>query len=196
MFGNEVEGLPSRVSSAQTPASSAMKNRLEVEVRRFAWLEKCEKSSGVSRTEIRRLSPAEWSWLYRNDKEWVKRNQVPAISRHGGKKVKAPPPVLERSIDSISEDIRPSQNGLAPLPSAYQMRLALGMREYAFVQACIQLGGAGVNSRVPGWKQIFVTQRTEHALSALGSETLVQARSTVARLANLRPETLQAHSKC
>ncbi|PAJ93686.1 TnsD family Tn7-like transposition protein [Burkholderia ubonensis] len=194
MFGSEVDALPARARGAWQTASNSTKDSVEVEMYRSAWLKTCAQNSGASRTSIRRLAPAAWVWLYRYDRAWLKSNQVP-IRRHGGKKMKAPPAAVECSIASTSEEFRPSSKGIPPLPSAYQTRLAFGMRDHAFARIAERLGGTGIHAEVPGRKRIFVARREAHALSAAGPGARVHADTTLACIANLRPETLRAHSK-
>jgi hypothetical protein len=69
------------------------------------------------------------------------------------------------------------------------------MRDHAFAQISERLGGAGPLAQIPGRKRIFVARREAHALNTVAPGSFAQARSSVARLANLRPETLRAHSK-
>ncbi|PXW22296.1 Tn7-like transposition protein D [Paraburkholderia caballeronis] len=195
MFGSEVDALPARVRGARQTLSTSTNDWIEVETHRSAWLKTCAQNSGASRTSIRRLAPAAWAWLYRNDQAWLMGNQVPKIRRHGRKKMKVPPAAVECSIASTSKDFRPSKKGIPPLPSAYQTRLAFGMRDHAFARIVERLGGTGAHAQLPGRKRIFVARREAHALSTVGPGARVQAETTVARIANLRPETLRAHSK-
>ncbi|MGF6739605.1 TnsD family Tn7-like transposition protein [Paraburkholderia atlantica] len=195
MFGTEVEALSVPARNARPAAPKTTMEQLEVEAHRSEWLSTCAQNSGVSRSSIRRLAPAAWAWLYRNDQAWLKRNQVPKIRRHGGKKLKTPPAAVETFISSSREDFRASKNGRPPLPSAYQTRLAFGMRDHAFARISERLGGAGAHAQLPGRKRIFVARREAHALSTVAPGSSAKADTSVGRIANLRPETLRAYSK-
>jgi hypothetical protein len=195
MFGTAADTLPARPLRNRPLVPKTTKEPWEVEEHRTQWLSMCAQNLGVSRSMIRRIAPAAWAWLYRNDQAWLKRNQAPKIRRHGGRKQKTPPGAVETSVSSTREDYRPSKHGRPPLPSAYQTRLAFGMRDHAFVQISERLGGAGHLAQIPGRKRIFVARRESHALTVVAPRSFAQAHTSVARIANLRPETVRAHSK-
>ena len=195
MFGTGADRLPVRLQSARPVAPETTKEQWELEEHRSQWLSTCAQNPNVSRSSIRRLAPAAWAWLYRNDEAWLKRNQAPTIRRHGGRRQKVAPTAVETFVSSTQEDYRASKHGRPPLPSAYQTRLAFGMRDHAFALLSERLGGAGPFAQTPGRKRVFVARREAHALNVVAPGSFAQADTSVARIANLRPETLRAHAK-
>lgn len=195
MFATEADTLPLRARRTRPLAPRTAKEQWEVEEHRSQWLSTCAQHQGTSRSLIRCLSSAAWAWLYRNDRVWLKLNEVSKIRRHGGRRLKAPPTAVETLISSTQEDYRASKHGRPPLPSSYQSRLAFGMRDHAFAQISERLGGAGPHAQIPGRKRIFVTRRVTDALNTVAPGSCAQADSSIARIANLRPETVRAHTK-
>ena len=46
-------------------------NRKERRAKRKSWCETMGANRGMSRTQLRQMSPAVWVWLYRNDRDWL-----------------------------------------------------------------------------------------------------------------------------
>jgi hypothetical protein len=160
---------------------------------RHEWLLAMSRMTGLSRTQMRAQVPALWVWLYRNDRTWFAAHQPALRLPRGGHKTQSAPTATSDVIAANAADPRCSADGRAPLPSAYQMRVAYGMSEYAFNYFASQLGGVGPTANVPGWKEAFVLKRVTRAADQLASEGKTPADSVVARRANLRPATMHRH---
>ncbi|MFM0485253.1 hypothetical protein PQQ81_32350 [Paraburkholderia strydomiana] len=104
-----------------------------------------------------------------------------------------PQPVFAKILAN-AQDPRYTDNGRAPLPSAYQTRIAYGMNDYAFSRAVNVVGGAGAQAQLPAWKQVFVARRLAWAVEDLESTGRSAPLSAVARNAKLRIATIQRHS--
>ena len=190
MFATEAEALPVRGPSRSQSQPTCHVSEQSRATQRSAWLRAISHMEGLSRTRMRKRMSALWSWLYRNDRAWLTENQVAPARSCGGRKT---PPLLPAGSAAIAEntaDPRCSAQGRAPLPSAYQMRIAYGMRECAFNRLALALGGIGPTAAVPGWKEVFVAKRSKRASDQLAAEGKIPSGSVHARRANLRPATL------
>jgi hypothetical protein len=55
--------------------------------KRSDWLKFCQVNPESTGTELRKMNPALWTWLYRNDHEWLQNNK-PALTKPVNKKVR------------------------------------------------------------------------------------------------------------
>jgi hypothetical protein len=163
--------------------------------KRAEWTQHRELCSGMTRTQMRHSLPGTWRWLYCNDRDWLTRNQSPC-QRPGSKKVPAKiPPSVAEAIRSNERDLRCSNTGLPPLPSAYQTRLAYGMSDYVFKRAADAFNGVGNKAALPALKQAFVTRRVEASIVALAATGTPLDIATVARRARLRISTVKRYRR-
>ncbi|MFT4506300.1 TnsD family Tn7-like transposition protein [Caballeronia sp. 15711] len=142
IFATGADGLPVRKKTSAHESASMP----EVDVRsekRLAWRSLLDRSPNCSRGQLRTKAAALWRWLYRHDREWLVENEPPRIQPPGGRRLRPLPDCIRDAIYSERTDPRYSAYGRAPLPSAYQMRIAHGMSEPAFNRVVAQFGGVG-----------------------------------------------------
>ncbi|CAN7770564.1 TnsD family Tn7-like transposition protein [Caballeronia sp. LjRoot34] len=164
--------------------------------KRLSWLNLLDDSRDCTRKGLRKKAAALWSWLYRNDRDWFVEHQPQRSRRVGGRRVQPLPPCVEDAIYSARADPRSSAYGRAPLPSAYQMRVAHGMTEFAFNRAVAQFGGVGATAVTPASKEVFVARRIQSAVNDFAISCFA-APTVIARAAGLRPVTVERQlSRC
>lgn len=194
VFSSEADVLPGPASTKVRSAHVAAKEESEVEAHRAAWLEVCRQHPGKTRTAISKLAPALRSWLYRNDRQWLVNHQVPkTFHLPAPPKPKQAPEAVKQTIANFTDDLRCSFKGREPLPSAYQVRLAYGMRPYAFDRLAKEFGGVGLDAEVPGSKHIFVARRAGCLTGANPIDSDVLSEGALSRLSGLEAHTLRKY---
>jgi hypothetical protein len=185
-------GIRERRHSSLKPAPIQIVAR---ESRREQWLAlNASAVPGTSRTEIRRSAWNLWAWLYRNDAEWLRANQKPAVLTSPRRRAHELPQFFMAAVRGNCADLRERASGREPLPSAYQLRLAYGMGEHLFNRAISELGGGVRTREVPGVKEIFVRRRVHRAVRELTNRGKPLDIATVSREARLRIETVRRFS--
>lgn len=195
LFATGADEAPAR----KTTSSHESKFEPDDEVRsakRLAWTNLLVDSRDCTRGQLRTKASALWTWLYRHDRDWLVEHQPPRTRRPGGRRVRPLPSCVRDAIYSERIDPRYSAYGRAPLPSAYQMRVAHGMNETAFARAVAQFGGVGAASVTPASKEVFVSRRIQTAMNEF-TISCSAAPTVIARAAGLRPVTVERQlSRC
>jgi hypothetical protein len=194
IFATGADGLPVRKKTSAH--ESALRPEVDVRsARRLAWKSLLDRSPNCTRGQLQTKATALWRWLYRHDREWLVENEPPRIQPPGGRRLRPLPDCVRDAIYSERTDPRRSAYGLAPLPSAYQMRIAHGMSEAAFSRAVAQFGGVGAAAVTPATKEVFVSRRIQTALNDFDISCSA-ALTVIARAAGLRPKTIERQLSC
>jgi hypothetical protein len=160
----------------------------EIRVKRAAWSAHASACRQLTRTEVRKLRPDLWTWLYRYDRAWLTDNQPPCLRTGNGRLRGVMPVEIANAIRANRHDRRSGIRDLEPLSSSYQTRLSYGMSDWAFQRATELLGGAGKTASIPAAKEVFATRRVEAAHRVYSTAS---APTTLAKAASLRPATVE-----
>ncbi|WP_175938371.1 TnsD family Tn7-like transposition protein [Caballeronia sp. BCC1704] len=195
IFATEADDAPVRKQMGPHEPTSRPGDDV-LSAKRLSWLNLLDDSSDCTRKGLRKKAAALWSWLYRNDRDWFVEHQPQRSRRVGGRRVRPLPACVEDAIYSDHVDPRSSAYGRAPLPSAYQMRVAHGMTEFAFNRAVAQFGGVGAAAVTPASKEVFVARRIQSSVNDFAISCSA-APTVIARAAALRPVTVERQlSRC
>ena len=167
----------------------------QLQAKRSEWSDHRERCTGMSRTQMRRLLPGTWAWLYRHDRDWLTRNQSPRNRPIPKRALAEMPQPVSEVIRSNQRDLRCHNAGLLALPSAYQTRLAYGMSDYRFERAADVFNGAGKKAALPAAREAFVERRVAGAMAELSAAGASLDIATVARRARLRISTVEKYRR-
>ena len=194
--------VSSRLADARGDASTPPREEICIQhdaaklcAKRADWTKHCEQCSGMTRTQMRHLLPATWTWLYRYDRDWLTRHQAPCRQPISNKAPAEMPQSIAEAIRSNERDLRSNNAGLPPLPSAYQTRLAYGMSDFLFKRAADVLNGVGKKAALPALKEAFVTARVRASVTALAEANAPLDIATIARRARLRISTVKHYRR-
>jgi hypothetical protein len=162
----------------------------ELQLRRRSWELVHQTSDGLTRTQESKRDPATFTWLYRHDKNWLAEHRVPCAKSSGGWVASEIPPTVVETIQRNDWRRQPAGSGLIPRQSAYQLRLALGINQWAFRRVASAIGSIGPFAQHPRARATFILDRYSEALTRLPLREKPWALSSIARSASLRPETL------
>lgn len=148
MFATDVEALPvHKPHFRPRPVGPAPEALLKTQ--RSAWLDIASRGTGLSRSETRLQAPALWTWLYRNDKAWLEAHQECVHHSRAVHRLQRIPAAVSDTIAVLQVDPLGQVHGGATPPSAYRMRLAYGIREYAFNRVRKKPGRESTNPTTP-----------------------------------------------
>ncbi len=144
----------------------------------------------LSRTSLHRKKYLLWTWLHRNDNEWLCRNLPKPLVSCGKRMSEALPPAIldvlgKACMASSGRDDEPP-----PKRSAYQLRMRLGLSESIFNQlrgspSKVDWMDAEVRSR-----EELVHERIAWAIRKLRRQEELVSNNSIARIAKLRRKTV------
>ncbi|MFV8627123.1 TnsD family Tn7-like transposition protein [Ralstonia pseudosolanacearum] len=170
-----------RVGAAYRPS------RADITTHRRRWLTHKAAHPDAGRKALRQGLYAVWAWLYRHDREWLLGHQPPSAARRGGRRGAKLDVTLAPCV-RVPAVPQQDRRGLPHLSTAYQVRIRLGVTDYAYgrlsaidscmSQRCISRDELA-HARVACVRDVFEVDQRAAALSVL------------ARRASLREATLR-----
>lgn len=176
-----VRKAPSRQAGAAYRPS-----RTDIKTHRQQWLAHKAAHPAAGRTALRRGLYAVWAWLYRNDRAWLLGHQPSNATRRGGRRSSKLGALLAPCVRAPAVT-RQDRRGLLHLGTAYQVRVRLGVTDYAYGRlAAID---AGVSQQCISRVEL-ARARVASLQDALEPDPHAGAFSVLARRVSLREVTL------
>ncbi|WP_426398897.1 TnsD family Tn7-like transposition protein [Ralstonia sp. R-29] len=177
-----VRTVPSR--QAGTPYRPS---RADVKIHRQQWLTHKAAHPDAGRTALRRGLYAVWAWLYRNDRAWLRCHQPSNATRRGGRRSSKLEALLAPYV-RVPVVPRQDRRGLLHLGTAYQVRVRLGVTDYAYGR--LSAVDAGVSQQCISRVEL-AQARVASLQDALELDPHAAALSVLARRVSLRESTLK-----
>lgn len=176
-----VRAAPSRQAGAACPPS-----RTDVKTHRQQWLAHKAAHPDVGRTALKRELYAVWTWLYRNDRPWLLCHQPSNATRRGGRRSSKLGALLAPCVRAPAVP-REDRRGMLHLSTAYQVRVRLGVTDYAYGR--LAAVDAGVSQQCISRVEL-ARARVVSLQDALEPDLHAGALSVLARRVSLREATL------
>lgn len=158
----------------------------DIKAHRQQWLTHKAAHPAAGRKALKRGLYAVWAWLYRNDRAWLLDHQPPIAARRGGRRG-AKQSVLLGSCVRVPAVPHQDRRGLPHLGTAYQVRIRLGVTDYAYGRL---LGlDAGLARRPTNRDELALT-RVACAQLSCELDQRTTPLSVLARRVSLRETTL------
>ncbi len=176
-----VRNAPSRQAGAAYRPS-----RADIKTHRQQWLAHKAAHPAAGKTALRRGLYAVWAWLYRNDRAWLLGHQPSNATRRGGRRSSKLGALLAPCVRAPAVP-RQDRRGLLHLGTAYQVRVRLGVTDYAYGRlAAID---AGVSQQCISRVEL-ARARVASLQNALEPDPHAAAISVLARRVSLREATV------
>ncbi|MGD7209554.1 TnsD family Tn7-like transposition protein [Ralstonia pseudosolanacearum] len=173
-------GLSRQASAAYRPSGA------DIKTHRQQWLAHKAAHPAAGRTALRRELYAVWSWLYRNDRAWLLGHQPSNATRRGGRRSSNLEALLAPCV-RVPAVPRQDRRGLPHLGTAYQVRVRLGVTDYAY--RCLSAIDAGLSQQCISRVEL-AHARVASVQDAIGPDPHAAALSVLARRISLRESTL------
>ena len=177
-----VRTVPSRQAGAAYRPS-----RADIKTHRQQWLAHKAAHPDAGRTALRRGLYAVWAWLYRNDRAWLLCHQPSNATRRGGRRSSKLEALLAPYV-RVPAVPRQDRRGLLHLGTAYQVRVRLGVTDYAYGR--LSAVDAGVSQQCISRVEL-AQARVASLQDALELDQHAAALSVLARRVSLRESTLK-----
>lgn len=164
---------------------------------RALWQNVQERSATASRTQLRRLSPAAWSWLYRHDRQWLDAEIAKRPCKQTAEQASSPRRARlpwTRIDRQLTQSLQSTRTRLLRSPGAARLTR----------QRLLAAAGVGIDQQQGRMSQIdgivaqlvesprqFVERRLEQALHNARKTGLPPEGWLLIRMARLRPSTVR-----
>lgn len=162
---------------------------------RARWRQACNRYPGLSLKQLRQKAPAQWSWLYRHDRTWLREHLAARLPAQGVRQVRPPRVRLpwEEITRQVLRALGVARDRLVRTPSAAR----------ATQQRLLAAVGAGTDDlrRAPAIENAlarlaesdrqFVERRLKQALDQARSTGASRGGWSMIRIAGLRSSTIE-----
>ncbi|ATG21064.1 hypothetical protein CO705_14885 [Ralstonia pickettii] len=175
-----------RTTPSRQTGAAYRPSRADIRTHRQQWLAHKAAHPAAGRTALRRGLYAVWAWLYRNDRAWLLCHQPSNATKRGGRRSSKLEALLAPCV-RVPVVPRKDRRGLLHLGTAYQVRVRLGVTDYAYGR--LSAIDAGVSQQCISRVEL-ARARVVSLQDALVPDPHAAALSVLARRVSLRESTL------
>jgi hypothetical protein len=164
-----------------------------LEEHRSRWQRLLSEHDSIMSSKVRRKAPALWTWLYRNDREWLQRSMSPVHSREMVSTTRRPRTRLSsddrQQFSKVLVEAIDAKNtvGLKPRLSRSRVAHSIGFHDAAQLERCLSEHLSG-----PAFESVkaYVHRRLWTAMDSILQSSITLRGWRLLRVSRLRPQTL------
>lgn len=196
-FGLGVSSVYRALASQPTVAREreARVQAVAVEEHRSRWQRLLSEHDSITSSNARRKAPALWTWLYRNDREWLQMSTYSAPALEVGSTTRRPRTRLNgddrMQLSKVLVEARDSRNnvGLRPRLTTARVAHSIGFHGAAQMGRCL---AEDLSAPIGELLDAYVQRRLWSAMDAILQSSMTLRGWRLLRMARLKSQTLVA----